>query len=80
MVSGAVPARQCLPCSICHCLSTSRTGSGTSVLANHLLPIEDLHSTGELHVPWPGNTLDPLLWGPSHTQLKQAMKQRGNSL
>jgi hypothetical protein len=31
------------------------------MLANHLLPIEDLHGAGELLAPWPGNTLDLVL-------------------
>jgi hypothetical protein len=54
--------------------------SGTSMLADHLLPVEDLHSAGELHVPRPGNTLDPVLWGPRDTQLKQqATKLCGNN-
>jgi hypothetical protein len=50
------------------------------MLADHLLPVEDLHSAGELHVPRPGNTLDPVLWGPRDTQLKQqATKLCGNN-
>jgi hypothetical protein len=35
---------------------------GTSMLADHLLPVEDLHGAGELHAPWPGGTLDPVFW------------------
>jgi hypothetical protein len=41
------------------------------MLADHLLPIEDLHCVGELHVPWPGNTLDLIFWGLGDTQLEQ---------
>jgi hypothetical protein len=79
-VPGAVLAHQCLPSSVYHCLSTSHTRGETSMLANHLLPIEDLHGAGELHVPWPGNTLDVVLRGLGDAQLKQqTMKQRGNS-
>jgi hypothetical protein len=48
-VLRAVLARQCLPSSVSHCLSTSRKRGRTSMLADHLLPIEDLHYAGELH-------------------------------
>jgi hypothetical protein len=41
------------------------------MFADHLMPVEDLHGAGELHAPWPGNTLDPVLRGPSETQRKQ---------
>jgi hypothetical protein len=41
------------------------------MLTDHLLLIKDLHSAGELHVPWPRDTLDSVLWGPGDTQLKQ---------
>jgi hypothetical protein len=61
-VPRAVPAHQCLPRCVCHCLIIGRTKGGTSVLANHLLLVEDLHGVGKLHVPWPGDTLDPVLW------------------
>jgi hypothetical protein len=70
-VPRAVPALQYLPRSIYHCLSANRTRSGTSTLADHLLPIEDLHDAGELLAPWHGDTHDPILRGPSDTQLKQ---------
>jgi hypothetical protein len=53
MVLRMVPASQCLPTSVGHYLSISRTRGGTSMLANHLLPVEDLHCAGELHAPWP---------------------------
>jgi hypothetical protein len=41
------------------------------MLADHLLPVEDLHGVGELHVPWTGNTLDLVLWGLGDAQLEQ---------
>jgi hypothetical protein len=41
------------------------------MLSDHLMPVEDLHGASELHVPWPGDTLDPVLWGPGDAQLKQ---------
>jgi hypothetical protein len=44
------------------------------MLADHLLPIEDLHGAGELHAPWPRNTLDIVLWGLGDAQLEQTMK------
>jgi hypothetical protein len=31
------------------------------MLADHLMPAEDLHCAGELHAPWLGNTLDLVL-------------------
>jgi hypothetical protein len=31
------------------------------MLADYLLLVEDLHYAGELHVSWPGNTLDLVL-------------------
>jgi hypothetical protein len=62
-VLGAVLAHQCLPRCVCHCLSTSHTKGSTSVLADHLLPVENLHGAGELHGPWPRYTLDPVLRG-----------------
>jgi hypothetical protein len=71
MVPGAVPTRQCLPSSVCHCLSTGRTRGGTSVLVDHLLPIKDLHGAGEIRAPWPGNTLELVLWGLGDAQLEQ---------
>jgi hypothetical protein len=40
------------------------------MLVDHLLPIEDLHGAGELHAPWLGKTLDLVLWGLGHAQLK----------
>jgi hypothetical protein len=43
---------------------------GTSMLADHLLPIKDLHGAGELHAPWPRNTLGLLLRGLGDAQLK----------
>jgi hypothetical protein len=80
MVLGAALAHQCLPSSVCHCLNTGRTRGGTSVLANHLLPVEDLHGVGELQAPWPGNNLDLVLWGLGDAQLEQqTIKLRGNS-
>jgi hypothetical protein len=62
-VPRTVPAHQCLPSSVGHYLSTSHTRGRTSILADHLLPVEDLHCAGELHVPWPRNTIDLVLWG-----------------
>jgi hypothetical protein len=56
-----VLAHQRLPSNVGHYLSTSRMRGGTSMLADHLLPIEDLHGAGKLHVPWPWNTLDLVL-------------------
>jgi hypothetical protein len=32
------------------------------MLADHLLHVKDHHSAGELHAPWPGSTLDLVLW------------------
>jgi hypothetical protein len=46
-----VPARKCLPRTVGHCLNIGRMRGGTSVLADHLLPIKDLHGAGELHAP-----------------------------
>jgi hypothetical protein len=60
-VPRAVPAHQRLPSSVSHCLSTGHTRGGTSLLVDHLLPIKDLHGAGELHAPWPRNTLDLVL-------------------
>jgi hypothetical protein len=71
MVPGAVPTGQHLPSSVYPCLSTSRTRGGTSMLADHLLSIEDLQCIGKLHAPWPGNTLDHVLWDPGDAQLEQ---------
>jgi hypothetical protein len=71
MVPRAVLACQRLPSSVYQCFSTSCMRGGTSMLADHLLPVKDLHGAGELHAPWPRNTLDPILWGPGDTQLKQ---------
>jgi hypothetical protein len=49
------------------------------MLADHLLPIKDLYGAGELHVPWLGDTLDPVLWVPGDAQLKQwTADLRGN--
>jgi hypothetical protein len=59
------------PSSVGHSLSTGRMRGGTSMLADHLLPVEDLHGVGELHVPWTGNTLDLVLWGLGDAQLEQ---------
>jgi hypothetical protein len=75
-VAGMVPTGQRLPSSIYHCLSTRYTRGGTSMFADHLMPVEDLHGAGELHAPWPGNTLDPVLRGPSETQRKQQATER----
>jgi hypothetical protein len=51
-----------------------------STLADHLLPIEDLHGAGELHAPWPGNTLNLVVWGLGDAQLaQQTVKLSGNS-
>jgi hypothetical protein len=71
MVPGVVPARQHLPSSVSHCLSTGRTWGGTGMLADHLLSVEDLHDAGELHAPWHGNTLNLVLRGLGDAQLKQ---------
>jgi hypothetical protein len=50
------------------------------MLADHLLLVEDLHGVGELHAPWPRNTLDLVLWGLGDTQLEQhTMKSCGHS-
>jgi hypothetical protein len=57
VVPRTVPAHQHLESSVGHCLSTSRTTGGTHMLADHLLPVEGIHCAGELHAPWPGNTL-----------------------
>jgi hypothetical protein len=70
-VPGAVLAHQWLPNCVYHYLSTSCMRGGTSALADHLLPIENLHDAGEHHAPWPGDTLDPALWGPGDAQLEQ---------
>jgi hypothetical protein len=70
MVLRAIPARQCLPSSIDRCLGTSRTRGGTSILADHFLPVKDLHCVGELHASWPRNTLDLVLWGLGDAQLE----------
>jgi hypothetical protein len=70
-VPRAVLARQRLPSSVGHCLGTSHTRGGTSMLAGHLLPIDDLHNAGELHAPWPGNALDLVLQGLGEAQLEQ---------
>jgi hypothetical protein len=78
-VTGKIPALQCLPSYICHLLSTSRTRGWTSMLADHLLPVEDLNGEGKLHAPWPRDTLDLVHWGPGDTQLEQqTVKLRGN--
>jgi hypothetical protein len=60
-VPRTVLAHQHLPSSVGYYLSIGRTRGRASMLADHLLPIEDLHCAGELHVPWPGNTLDLIL-------------------
>jgi hypothetical protein len=62
MLLREIPARQRLPTSVGHCLSTHRSRSGTSVLAHHLQPIGDLHYAIELHAPWSQNTLNLGLW------------------
>jgi hypothetical protein len=50
------------------------------MLVDHLMPMENLHGAGELHAPWPRDTLDPSLWGPSHAQQEQqTMKLRKDS-
>jgi hypothetical protein len=49
------------------------------VLVDHFLSIEDLCSTGEHHAPWPGNTLNLVIWGLGDAQLEQIMKMCGNS-
>jgi hypothetical protein len=79
-VPRTIPTHQCLPSSVGHCLSTSCMRGGTSMLDDHLLPVEDLHCAGKLHVPWPGNTLDLVLWDLGDTQLEQqTAKLCGNS-
>jgi hypothetical protein len=71
MVLRVVLARQHLP------QDKSHKGKA-SMLADHLLPVEDLFGVGELHVPWPGNTLDLVLQGLGDTQLEQeTVKLRG---
>jgi hypothetical protein len=42
----------------------------TSVLADHLLPIDDLHGAGKLHTSWLGNTLDLVVQFLGDAQLK----------
>jgi hypothetical protein len=50
------------------------------MLADHLQPVEDFHYVGELHAPWPGNTLDIVLRGLGDAQLKQqTVKICGNN-
>jgi hypothetical protein len=61
MVLRAVLPCQRLPSNVGHCLSTSRMRGGTSMLAGHLLPVEDLHCAGEIHACWPRNTIDLVL-------------------
>jgi hypothetical protein len=39
------------------------------MLDAHLLSVEDFHGAGELHAPWSGDTLHPVLWGPGNTEL-----------
>jgi hypothetical protein len=63
-VMGAVHTRQSLPSYICHCLNTSCMRGRTSMLADHLLLVENLHGDGELHAPLPGDTPDLVLWDP----------------
>jgi hypothetical protein len=70
VVPRAIPAHQCLPSSVGHYLSTHRSRSGTSVHADHLLSIEDLHYAAELHVSRSWNALDLVLWGIGDGQLK----------
>jgi hypothetical protein len=70
-VPRAVPTRQFLPSFDYHYLCTSNTRGGTSVLADHLLPVENLHGASELHAPWPWDSLDPVLRGPGDAQLEQ---------
>jgi hypothetical protein len=57
----AVIAHQRLPSNVGHYLNTRRSRGGTSVSADHLLAIEDLHYAGELHASCSGNTLDLVL-------------------
>jgi hypothetical protein len=53
---------------------------GTSMLAFHLLPVEDLLCAGELHASWSGNTLDFVLQGLGDAQVEQqTAKLRGNN-
>jgi hypothetical protein len=51
--------------------TTASAQVARGLLNDHLLLIEDFHVAGELHAPWPGDTLDLVLWGPSDAQLKQ---------
>jgi hypothetical protein len=69
-VPGVLPAHQRLPSSVGHCLCTSHMRGRTSMLDDHLLPVEDLHSVGKLPAPWPRNTLDLVLRGLGDAQLK----------
>jgi hypothetical protein len=62
-VPGVVPAHQCLSSSVNHYLSTSHMRGGTSVIADHHLPVKNLHGASEFQVPWPRDTLDPVLRG-----------------
>jgi hypothetical protein len=41
------------------------------MLADHLLPVKDPNGAGNLYAPWPGNTLELVLWGLGDAQLKQ---------
>jgi hypothetical protein len=75
-----VLTHQRLPIYVGHCLSKSDMRGGTRMLADHLLPIEHLHCVGELHAPWPENTLGLILWGLGEAQLEQqTMKLCGHS-
>jgi hypothetical protein len=40
------------------------------MLVDHLLPVKDLHYAGELHAPWPRNTLDLVVHGLGDAQLE----------
>jgi hypothetical protein len=80
-VLRTVPAHQRQASNIGYCLSTGCMRGGTSMLADHLLPIKDLHSVGKLHAPWPGNTHHlvraqsgtPRHWSGTLKMLKQAL-------
>jgi hypothetical protein len=80
MVSGAVVAHLCEPTSVSHYLSIGHRRVGTSMLADHLLLLDDLHGVCELLVPWPRHTLDLVRRGLGDAQLEQqTVKLCGNS-
>jgi hypothetical protein len=63
--SSSTPAKRRLPLPLHNWMR-----GGTSMLADHLLPVKDLHYAGELHAPWPRNTLDLVVHGLGDAQLE----------